>query len=398
MQITPIPVELIWIIWIAPLAAFLLSLLSKLWPGNSKASPIAITSTLISLGLSIWVLLTLLTTSETITVTGFDWLIIGNSVDINFGLLIDPLAAIMLMVVTIISLMVQIYSRGYMHNDPGYCRYYAFICLFTFAMLGLVMTDSLLLLFMCWELVGLCSYLLIGFWYHKPSAASAAKKAFLITRVGDLGFLAALLLLYANTGTFNILELHALAIAGAIGGSILTWASLGLFMGAMGKSAQFPLHVWLPDAMEGPTPVSGLIHASTMVAAGVFLIARMFPLFEAAPHVLSIIAYIGGFTAIFAASMGLVMYDVKRVMAYSTISQLGYMMVGLATGGIWVGIFHLFNHAFFKALLFLGAGSLSHAADSFDMRQMGGLRKYMPWTFATFIAASLSLSGIWPFS
>jgi NADH-quinone oxidoreductase subunit L len=398
MQITPIPVELIWIIWIAPLAAFLLSLLSKLWPGNSKASPIAITSTLISLGLSIWVLLTLLTTSETITVTGFDWLIIGNSVDINFGLLIDPLAAIMLMVVTIISLMVQIYSRGYMHNDPGYCRYYAFICLFTFAMLGLVMTDSLLLLFMCWELVGLCSYLLIGFWYHKPSAASAAKKAFLITRVGDLGFLAALLLLYANTGTFNILELHALAIAGAIGGSILTWASLGLFMGAMGKSAQFPLHVWLPDAMEGPTPVSALIHAATMVAAGVFLIARMFPLFEAAPHVLSIIAYIGGFTAIFAASMGLVMYDVKRVMAYSTISQLGYMMVGLATGGIWVGIFHLFNHAFFKALLFLGAGSLSHATDSFDMRQMGGLKKYMPWTFATFIAASLSLSGIWPFS
>jgi NADH-quinone oxidoreductase subunit L len=302
----------------------------------------------------------------------------------------------MLIVVSVVSLMIQIYSQGYMHGDPGYHRYYAWMSLFTASMLGLVLADNLIFLFVFWELVGLCSYLLIGFWFHRPAAANAAKKAFIVTRLGDFGFLAAILFLFLNAGTFDIAELHGLAIAGALGGTTLTWAAIGIFAGAVGKSAQFPLHVWLPDAMEGPTPVSALIHAATMVAAGVFLVARMFPLFANSAEALTTVAIIGGFTAIFAASMGLVMTDIKRVLAYSTISQLGYMMLGLGTGGVAIGIFHLFNHAFFKALLFLGAGSVNHATGTFDMRLMGGLRKTMPWTYATFVIASLSIAGIWP--
>jgi NADH-quinone oxidoreductase subunit L len=251
-------------------------------------------------------------------------------------------------------------------------------------------------MYVFWELVGLCSYLLIGFWFHRPAAAKAAKKAFVITRIGDFGFLAAILLLFSQTGTLDVSQLHGLALAGTLGGAVLTWAAIGIFLGAAGKSAQFPLHSWLPDAMEGPTPVSALIHAATMVAAGVFLVARMYPLFEHSPEALSTVAVIGGFTAIFAATMGLVMTDIKRVLAYSTISQLGYMMLGLGVGGVAIGIFHLFNHAFFKALLFMGAGSVNHATGTFDMRLMGGLRKVMPWTYATFLIASLSIAGIWP--
>ena len=219
-----------------------------------------------------------------------------------------------------------------------------------------------------------------------------------MTRLGDFGFLAAILILYANTGTFDVVQLRNLAVAGTLAGAVLTWAAIGIFAGAAGKSAQFPLHVWLPDAMEGPTPVSALIHAATMVAAGVFLVARTLPLFENSSVALNTVAVIGGFTAIFAASMGLVAIDIKRVLAYSTVSQLGYMMLGLATGGVAVGIFHLFNHAFFKALLFLGAGSINHATGTFDMREMGGLRKVMPWTYALFVIASFSLAGIWPLS
>ncbi len=283
-----------------------------------------------------------------------------------------------------------------MKGDPGYHRYYAWMSLFTASMLGLVLADNLLQMFVFWEMVGLCSYLLIGFWFHRPTAANAAKKAFIVTRIGDFGFLAAILVLFFNTGTFDIGELHGLAVAGTLAGATLTWAAIGIFSGAMGKSAQFPLHVWLPDAMEGPTPVSALIHAATMVAAGVFLVARTFPLFENSTEALTTVAVIGGFTAIFAASMGLVMTDIKRVLAYSTISQLGYMMLGLGAGGVAIGIFHLFNHAFFKALLFLGAGSVNHATGTFDMRRMGGLRKIMPWTYATFLIASLSIAGIWP--
>ncbi|MBM2832125.1 MAG: NADH-ubiquinone oxidoreductase chain, partial [Dehalococcoidia bacterium] len=268
--------------------------------------------------------------------------------------------------------------------------------LFTANMLGLVLADSLLFMYVFWEGVGLCSYLLIGFWFHKPEAANAAKKAFIVTRIGDFGFLLAILYLFSKTGTFDIIPLREMALAGTLAGATLTWASMGIFAGAAGKSAQFPLHTWLPDAMEGPTPVSALIHAATMVAAGVFLVARMLPMFEHSPQALLTVGGIGAFTAIFAASMGLVANDIKRVCAYSTISQLGYMMLGLSVGGVAVGMFHLFNHAFFKALLFLGSGSVNHATGTFDMRKMGGLRKAMPWTFITFLIASLSLAGIWP--
>ncbi|MCK4274062.1 MAG: NADH-quinone oxidoreductase subunit L, partial [Dehalococcoidales bacterium] len=277
----------------------------------------------------------------------------------------------------------------------------------------LVLADNLLFMFVFWEMVGLCSYLLIGFWYHKKSAADAAKKAFIVTRIGDFGFLAGILILFFNTGTFDIHHLHELAVAGILGGTVLTWAAIGIFAGAVGKSAQFPLHVWLPDAMEGPTPVSALIHSATMVSAGVFLVARMMPLFVCSTQAITLVAVIGGFTAIFAATMGLTANDIKRVLAYSTISQLGYMMLGLgvvgmalaeeghlsveiAKAGVAVGMFHLFTHAFFKSLLFLGAGSISHSTGTFDMRLMGGLRKTMPWTYATFLIGSLSLAGIWP--
>jgi NADH-quinone oxidoreductase subunit L len=350
----------------------------------------------ISFLLSLWVLLEVLATpGHQLQIPDIQWVIVGD-LSIHVGLLVDSLTAVMVVLVSFVSLMVQIYSQGYMHGDPGYHRYFAFMSLFTACMLGLVMANNLVFLFLFWEGVGLGSYLLIGFWFHKPSAANAAKKAFIVTRFGDFGFLAAILLLFYNTGTFDILQLHALAISGALAGSVLTWAAIGIFSGAMGKSAQFPLHVWLPDAMEGPTPVSALIHAATMVAAGVFLVARMFPLFEHSPAALTTVAVIGGFTAIFAATMGLVMTDIKRVLAYSTISQLGYMMLGLGVGGVAIGIVHLFNHAFFKALLFLGAGSVNHSTGTFDMREMGGLRKAMPWTFITFLIASISIAGIWP--
>ncbi len=346
--------------------------------------------------LSLWVLIEVLATpGHQLQIPDLQWVVVGN-LSIHVGLLVDSLTAVMVVVVSFVSLMVQIYSQGYMHGDPGYHRYFAFMSLFTACMLGLVMANNLVFLFLFWEGVGLGSYLLIGFWFHRPSAANAAKKAFIVTRFGDFGFLAAILLLFYNTGTFDIGQLHSLAIAGTLAGSTLTWAAIGIFSGAVGKSAQFPLHVWLPDAMEGPTPVSALIHAATMVAAGVFLVARFFPLFEHSQTAITTIAIIGGFTGIFAATMGLVMTDIKRVLAYSTISQLGYMMLGLGVGGVAVGIFHLFNHAFFKALLFLGAGSVNHSTGTFDMREMGGLRKAMPWTFATFLIGAISLAGIWP--
>lgn len=362
-----------------------------------------------ALGLSIW----LFTQSEQFPFTSaVEWAAVGDF-RITLAFAVDNLTAIMLIVVTGISLMVQIYSQGYMAGDTGYQRYFCFMALFTASMLGLVLSANLLLLYVFWEGVGLGSYLLIGFWFHKPSAAAAAKKAFVVTRFGDFGFLIGILILYFTTGTFNIAELNGLAIAGVLGGTTLTLATLGLFSGAVGKSAQFPLHTWLPDAMEGPTPVSSLIHAATMVAAGVYLVARCLPMFASSEFTIMFVAAIGGFTAIFAASMGLVMNDIKRVLAYSTISQLGYMMLGLGTVGvavahghlsyeegmalgITVGIFHLFTHAFFKCLLFLGAGSVSHATGTFDMRLMGGLRKYQPWTLAFFLIGSLSLAGIWP--
>ncbi|MFC2062577.1 NADH-quinone oxidoreductase subunit L [Chloroflexota bacterium] len=393
------PSELIWLIFLLPLISFVVvSFIVRPLLSNRPELSGYVTIGAIggSLALSIWALVAVMgAPHHELAVPDISWLSIGN-MTISIGVMMDSLTAVMLIVVTVVSLMVQIYSQGYMHGDPGYHRYYAFMSLFTASMLGLLLSDNLLMMFVFWEMVGLCSYLLIGFWFQKPSAANAAKKAFIVTRLGDFGFLAAILVLFANTGTFDIAELHGLAVGGVLAGFTLTWAAIGIFSGAVGKSAQFPLHTWLPDAMEGPTPVSALIHAATMVAAGVFLVARTFPLFEHSAAAMTTVAVIGAFTAIFAASMGLVMNDIKRVLAYSTVSQLGYMMLGLGTGGVAVGIFHLFNHAFFKALLFLGSGSVNHATGTFDMRLMGGLRKVMPWTYATFAIASLSLAGIWP--
>ena len=325
-------------------------------------------------------------------VTTLPWLSVG-SLHAEIGLLLDPLTAVMLIIVTTVSLLVQIYSQGYMADDPGYSRYYAFMALFTTSMLGLVLANNFLQLYIFWELVGLCSYLLIGFWYRKPEAAAAAKKAFITTRLGDLGFLIGILVLYTQTGTFDFGGIEKAVGAGVIGGAALTIAMVLVFAGAVGKSAQFPLHVWLPDAMEGPTPVSALIHAATMVAAGVYLVARAFPLFSAAPDSLVVVAYIGGFTALFAASMGLVMRDIKRVLAYSTISQLGYMMLGLGAGAQAAGVFHLFNHAFFKAMLFLAAGAVIHASGEQDLFKLGGLGARMKVTAAAFIVGGLSLAG-----
>ncbi|MFC2000966.1 NADH-quinone oxidoreductase subunit L [Chloroflexota bacterium] len=394
------PYQLGWLIFLLPIFSFIIIVffLRPFLRDKPQLAGYTIIAALSgSLALSVWALMTVMASPHhELLVPDINWLIIEGGVNIHLGLIIDPLTVVMLLVVTVVSLMVQIYSQGYMHGDPGYHRYFAWMSVFTFSMLGLVLADNLLFMFVFWEMVGLCSYLLIGFWFHKPSAANAAKKAFIVTRLGDFGFLAGILILFNNTGTFDIGELHALAIAGTLAGATLTWAAIGIFAGAMGKSAQFPLHVWLPDAMEGPTPVSALIHAATMVAAGVFLVARTFPLFAHSTEALTTVAIIGGFTAIFAATIGLVMNDIKRVLAYSTISQLGYMMLGLGTGGVAIGIFHLFNHAYFKALLFMGSGSVNHSTGTFDMRLMGGLRKYMPWTYWTFVIGSLSLAGIWP--
>ncbi len=336
--------------------------------------------------------------------TAHDWLVVGNF-DLRLGIFMDGLTTIMLVVVTGVSLLVQIYSMGYMKDDPGYARYFAYMSFFTASMVGLVVASNVIQLFVFWELVGLSSYLLIGFWYDKPSAAAAAKKAFLVTRLGDFGFLLAIFYLFFNGATFtaagldplDIRDIHEAMNMDIIAPSVAMWIALGLFAGAVGKSGQFPLHTWLPDAMEGPTPVSSLIHAATMVAAGVFLVARFFPVFEASEIALNTVAIIGGITAVLAATMGLVMNDIKRVLAYSTVSQLGYMMLALGVGAPGVAIFHLFTHAFFKCLLFMGAGSVSHAAGgTFDMRYMGGLRGHLRWTYATFLIGSLSLAGIFP--
>ena len=326
------------------------------------------------------------------------WLDIGP-LEIKVGILMDSLTAIMLIVVSGVSLMVQLYSLGYMKHDASVARFFAYMSLFTFSMLGLVMADNLILLYVFWELVGLSSYLLIGFWHDRPTAAAAAKKAFIVTRFGDLGFLIAILGVYFTVGSqgFDIQYLNA-AAGVDVTGIALTLIALGIFAGAVGKSGQFPLHTWLPDAMEGPTPVSALIHAATMVAAGVFLVARMFPVFEASTAAMNTVAYVGAGTALFAATMGLVMTDIKRVLAYSTVSQLGFMMFALGVGAPAAAMFHLFTHAFFKALLFLGAGSVNHATGTYDIRRMGGLAKSMPWTFATFTIGGLAIAGIPPFS
>jgi len=327
----------------------------------------------------------------------FNWIAIPGFT-IQMGMLIDPLTSVMLMVVTTVSMLVQIYSVGYMAGDPRFSRYFSFLSLFTFSMLGLVLANNFFEIFIFWELVGLTSYLLIGFWFEKKSAADAGKKAFITTRTGDLGFLVGIFLLVSAAGTFNFNQIFHQIEANQISTGLLTLSAILIFCGAVGKSAQFPLHVWLPDAMEGPTPVSALIHAATMVAAGVYLVARTMTLFSASASASLVVAIIGAFTAFLAASIGLVQNDIKRVLAYSTISQLGYMMMALGLGGFTAGTFHLMTHASFKALLFLGAGSVIHAIHTNDIWEMGGLYPKMKTTAITFIIGSLSLAGIFPLS
>ena len=331
---------------------------------------------------------------------GVDWLRIGDTA-ITWGVTVDEISVTMLGLVTFVALLVQVYSLGYMkhdgHYDPGLGRYYAFHSLFVAAMLALVLADNLLFLYIAWELVGLGSYLLIGFWYERRSAAEAAKKAFVTTRIGDVGLLIGIILLFRATGTFDISTIIHIAQNGGISDVTLTASTLLIFMGAMGKSAQFPFHVWLPDAMEGPTPVSALIHAATMVAAGVYLVARLMPLFELDHAVMLVVASVGLFTFIFAGTIALVVTDIKRVLAYSTVSHLGLMMLALGSGGVGVALFHLVAHGVSKAMLFLGAGSVMHAMEEeTDIRRMGGLLSRMPITGWTFIIGAASLAGVVP--
>lgn len=336
----------------------------------------------------------------------FTWLPINETLSIDMGILISPISAMMLVVITTISLMVHIYSLGYMKGERGFQRYYAFLSLFTFSMLGLVVATNIFQMYIFWELVGVSSYLLIGFYYTKPAAIAASKKAFIVTRFADLFFLIGILVYGYYMGTFSFTPDEA---ALATAGGVLPTALILMFIGGAGKSAMFPLHIWLPDAMEGPTPVSALIHAATMVVAGVFLVARMFPLFVGyAPDMLHIIAYVGAFTALYAAVVACVQTDIKRVLAFSTISQIAFMMVALGVctstdpheGGLgyMASMFHLFTHAIFKGLLFLGAGAIIHAVHSNEKNHMGGLRKYMPITHITFLIACLAIAGIPPFS
>ncbi len=380
-----------------PLIAFVLIAIFALRPAHERAAPAPLIAALLgSLVLSVRALSRVADAGpQQITL---EWLHVGQ-IQINIGALADNLSCLMMITVCSVSLLVQIYSIGYMKGEIGYGRYFAYMSLFSGSMLGLVISDNIVQTYVFWELVGICSYLLIGFWYRRPSAAAAAKKAFVVTRFGDLGFLSAVLVLsFLGYGIFSFTDLAHAAQAGALSHGVITAVSLLLFCGAIGKSAQFPLMIWLPDAMEGPTPVSALIHAATMVAAGVYLVARTYFLFALAPAALLVVAIIGCITLFLAATMGVAEDDIKRVMAYSTISQLGYMMLALGVGGFTAGVFHLTTHAFFKALLFLTAGSVIHSVNTNDMWKMGGLHKRMPITSITCLIGALALSGIVPLS
>ena len=352
------------------------------------------------------------------TVFNVEWLAFTDKLIVHLGFLLDPIAAMMLVVITTISFMVHLYSWGYMEGEQGFQRYYAFLSLFSFSMLGLVVATNIFQMYIFWELVGVSSYLLIGFYYKLPSAVSASKKAFIVTRFADLGFLIGILILSYYTNTFNFVELtsnpnQVLTQAGGatfMGASVITWAMVLIFVGGMGKSAMMPLHIWLPDAMEGPTPVSALIHAATMVVAGVYLVARMFPVYCVVDASMTFITCVGAITAFYAAAVACAQIDIKRILAFSTISQIAFMMVALGvayTGevnghygglGYMAGMFHLFTHAMFKALLFLGAGALIHAVHSNNYTAMGGMAKYMPICHITFLIGCLAIAGIYPFS
>ena len=351
---------------------------------------------------------------QQLQVLDFTWLQFTDNLVIKLGVLLDPITAMMLIVISTVSFMVHLYSLGYMHGEKGFQRYYAFLSLFTFSMLGLVVATNIFQMYIFWELVGVSSYLLIGFYYTKPAAVAASKKAFIVTRFADLGFLIGILILSFYSNTFNFLDLTTnpgavVATAGGatfMGCSVMAWALILIFMGGAGKSAMFPLHIWLPDAMEGPTPVSALIHAATMVVAGVYLVARLFPLYAQEPGVLEIITVVGAITALYAAIVACVQSDIKRVLAFSTISQIAFMITALGVArpelhegvGYMASMFHLFTHAMFKALLFLGAGAIIHAVHSNEVDAMGGLRKYMPICHITFLIGCLAIAGIPPFA
>jgi NADH-quinone oxidoreductase subunit L len=411
-----------WIVqnlWLIPTLPILAAGIGSLLKQRSRipAASLAIGSMAISFLLSLCAFAHALgnRSGDAIQTVNFRWFQFGNEW-LKLGWMLDPLTAVMLVMVTLVGLLIFIYSVGYMEHDENFTRFFCFLALFAGAMLGVVIANSLLLLFMCWEIVGLTSYLLIGFWYAKPEAAAAAKKAFIVTRIGDLGFLIGMVWLYAQTHTLLFYDggagclqqsalTHLVAQTTILGLAASSAIGILIFCGAAGKSGQVPLHVWLPDAMEGPTPVSALIHAATMVAAGVFLIARIYPLMSVQPSAhaaglltptvaLQVVTWVGAITAVFAALIAVGQYDIKRILAYSTVSQLGYMMMGLGVGGVAVGMFHLITHAFFKALLFLGAGSVIHGCSGEqDIRRMGGLRRFMPTTFLTYAAGMLALCG-----
>jgi NADH-quinone oxidoreductase subunit L len=409
-------VQNLWLIPSMPVLAAGLSALAK-QRNRRFAAAISIGSMFLSLLLSLAAFAQVLHASgkgiEARQVVNFPWFQVGNEW-LKLGWVLDPLTAVMLVMVTFVGLLIFIYSLSYMAHDENFTRFFCFLSLFAGAMLGVVIANSLLLLFICWEIVGLTSYLLIGFWYQRPSAAAAAKKAFITTRIGDLAFLLGMIWLYSESGTLLLYDagngclehsaiFRLVAQTTTFGMTISTGIGLLIFCGAVGKSGQVPLHVWLPDAMEGPTPVSALIHAATMVAAGVFLIARVYPLISAhggidtslvSTTALTVVTWVGAITAVFAACIAIAQDDIKRILAYSTVSQLGYMMVGLGTGGVAVGMFHLITHAFFKSLLFLGAGSVIHGChEEQNIRRMGGLRRLMPVTFATYAVGMLALCG-----
>jgi NADH-quinone oxidoreductase subunit L len=405
--------ENLWLIPAAPIvAAGILAFLKQ--PRRKTSAGLAIASLGFSLLLSLFAFAHVVSAwmqgTTTREVVNFTWVQVGAA-NVDLGWILDPLSAVMLVMVCFVGLLIFIYSIGYMEHDENFTRFFCFLSLFAGSMLAVVIANSILLLFMGWELVGLTSYLLIGFWYQKPSAAAAAKKAFLTTRVGDVFFLLGIVWLFSETGTLLFYNHGAGAIESAALTALLAQpAALGLtaagaialliFAGAAGKSGQFPLHVWLPDAMEGPTPVSALIHAATMVASGVYLVARVYPLMHAGAlggattTALTVVTWVGAFTAVFAALIALAQNDIKRILAYSTVSQLGYMMAGLGMGGVAVGMFHLITHAFFKALLFMGAGSVIHGChEEQDIRRMGGLKADMPLTFLTYSIGMLALCG-----
>jgi NADH-quinone oxidoreductase subunit L len=402
--------EFLVLIPLLPLLAFLITGLLGKWIGE-RAHWVAVPAVAGSWVLSVVAFSQVAAGGEPLRVTLYEWISSG-SLRVNFALYVDQLTAVMLLLVTTVSTLVHVYTIGYMHGDKGYARFFSYIALFTFSMLMLVMADNFLQLYVFWEAVGLCSYLLIAHWYEKQSACNAATKAFVVNRVGDFGFGLGILLAFVTFGSLDYADAFKAApeyasqtvnLLGWLGGewsvNVITLIALLLFVGAIGKSAQFPLHTWLPDAMEGPTPISALIHAATMVTAGVFLVARLNPIFSLSPAAMDVVAWVGAFTAMFAATIALTQFDIKRIVAYSTVSQLGYMIMACGLGAYTAGMFHLLTHGAFKALLFLGCGSVIHAlGGEQDLRRMGALRWAMPVTYWTFLAGAIALAGLPPFA